>query len=311
MENGIIMGLLKSKWTWVAIGLLLAIFILNPFTCIDAGSKGLRFTMGALDDAELDEGINLKLPIFQSIRQVTIRTQEVTFTIPVGQEAAITKDNQSIGATLTLFFRYKSGELVRMWRNIGEEQMRNIIIKTATENYKKGIGQYTIFDIAFNQEKIRALIAEMTKVNLAGYPIEVTEFKMTNYDWSDQFERQIEETMGRAQQVKQKEQELLIAEQEAQKQVKQAEAAKTAMITNAQGLKESARLQAEAKILEGEGIRKYNESIAANKQLEIELRKLDIERTRVQRWNGQYVPNNHYGPIPVSTGSLQPSNDKQ
>lgn len=308
MNNEGISGLLRSKLTWLVIGTVFVLLVLNPVTCVDAGSKGLRFTMGALDDAELEEGINFKLPGFQSIRQVSTRTQEVTFTIEVGQSAAITKDNQSIGATLTLFFRYKSGELVRMWRNIGEEQMLNIIVKTATENYKKTVGQYTIFDIPYNQEKLRSLVFETTKANLTDYPIDLTELKITNYDWSEQFDRQIEETMQRAQEVKRKEQELLIAEQEAQKQVKQAEAAKTSMITQAQGEKESARLRAEAKVLEGEGIRKYNESIAANQALELQFRRLDIEKARVEKWNGQYVPNNHYGPIPVSTGNLQPNN---
>jgi len=42
--------------------------------------------------------------------------------------------------------------------------------------------------------------------------IELSDFKLTNFDWSEDFDAQIKATMQRAQQVKQKEQELLITE---------------------------------------------------------------------------------------------------
>lgn len=41
--------------------------------------------------------------------------------------------------------------------------------------------------------------------------------------------------------------------------------------------------------------------------LELKLRELEIEKIKAERWNGQYVPTNNYGPIPVQTGSIIPS----
>jgi len=147
---------------------------------------------------------------------------------------------------------------------------------------------------------------------LKQYPVILTDMKLTNYDWSDEFDKQIALTMEKAQQVKQKDQELQITQLEAQKKVKEAEAEKTALITKAEGEKQAtitaaeaekqaAILGADAKAAEGEGIRKYNQSLAATLEIQLQLRKLDIEMTRVQKWNGQYVPNNRYGPIPVDT----------
>jgi hypothetical protein len=37
----------------------------------------------------------------------------------------------------------------------------------------------------------------------------------------------------------------------------------------------------------------------------LKLKALDIEATRVDKWDGHYVANNNYGPIPVQTGSIQ------
>jgi DUF4097 and DUF4098 domain-containing protein YvlB len=71
------------------------------------------------------------------------------------------------------------------------------------------------------------------------------------------------------------------------------------------GEKQRVALEDEAKVLEAEGIRKYNEAIAQNLNIEIRLRELEIEKIRVERWDGKYVPNNMYGPIPVNTGGIQ------
>ncbi len=284
---------------------LFILFLFGPFTIIPSGERGLRFTWGALENTVLKEGINLKIPFVQTIEKVTIRPQQVDHDVAVGVDGAITKDNQTIGASVVLFITYKEDQLVRMWRKYGEEKIRSIVTQTLKEDFKKVIGQYTIFEIAVQQEKIRLAVAERVKSDIVNYPIELNELKITNYDWSDSFEQQIEQTMKRAQEVKVKEQELLITEQEAQKAVKRAEADKQATITQAEGEKEAAQLRADAKVLEGEGIRKYNASIAANMQLELEFRRLDIKKIEMERWNGQYVPNNWYGPIPVSTQSWQ------
>jgi regulator of protease activity HflC (stomatin/prohibitin superfamily) len=296
---------IKKVVVWSVLGIVGLVVLFGSIVVVESGNRGLLFTMGALSNNVLDEGFHLKLPMIQKVRKVTIRPQNIDYQVQVGADGAITKDNQTIGASVSIFFKYKPENLVELWRNTGEEKMKSVITQTVKENFKKAIGNYTIFEIAVNQEKIRSEVSEKTKADLGLYPVEITELKVTNYDWSDTFEKQIEETMKRAQEVKQKEQELLVAEQEAQKQVKKAEANKQAMITDAEGEKEAARLRAEAKALEGEGIRKFNESIRATKDIEMQLRQLEIERYRLERWNGQYVPNNHYGPIPVEMGKLQ------
>jgi len=301
-------GVKMDKRIGITIGILVLIllaFLLKPYEIVDSGNRGLIFTWGKLKDTVLDEGMNFKLPLVQSIKEITIRPIELKYDIAVGTTGAITKDNQNIGINMVLFYRYKAEDLVTLWRDVGLDTLKNINIAALKTSAKNEIGKYTIFDIAPIQEQIRQNIFSDLVLRLKDYPEYITELKITNYDWPDSFEQQIEETMKKAQEVKQKEQDLLIAEQVAQKQVKQAEAIKQAQITEAEGNLASAKLNTEAKKAEGEGIRQYNESIAKNMALEIEFRKLEIDKIKASRWNGQYVPNNMYGPIPVSTGGVQ------
>jgi len=291
--------------TGFAVVFLIVIFtiLMSSFETIEASNRGLLFTFGELQNEELDEGFHLKIPFVQKIKSLTIQPIGNEINIPVGDRGAITKDNQTVGTTITLFYRYRPGQLVKLYRDYGLAQMETITAKIAEESFKKIIGSYTIFQIATSQAEIIGNLREVIVNEVSVYPIELTDVRLTNFDWSEQFNQQIENTMKRAQEVRQKEQELLITEQEANKKIKEAEATRQARIIEAEGEFESTRIRAEAKVLEGEGIRKYNESIARNLNVEIRLRELEIQKIEKTKWNGQYVPLYWYGPIPVQTNN--------
>lgn len=295
-----------ARWSTNALlGIVGLIIIFGSFRIVPSGSRGLYFRLGAVHEKVLGEGVHLKLPIIDKIKKISIRPIELEYRVEVDSSGAITKDNQTVGADMNIFYTYAPDKLVDMWRTYGQDKMEDILSATLKETFKEVIGEYTIFNIAVSQDEIRGKVTEKLKEKLASYPISLNEVKIVNYDWSDSFDKQIATTMERAQQVKQAEQDLLITEQQAQKQVKEAEAAKQATITQAEGEKAAAQLRAEAKALEGDGIRKYNEAVARNIDIEIKLRQLEIEKARVEKWNGEYVPVQNYSPIPFSQGSLQ------
>lgn len=296
---------------WQKIFLLVGVAaLLASLSCviINSDERGLKFTLGKIEEVELAPGLHFKTPFFQDIEAVTIRPILLEKKVEVTAEGAITKDNQTIGAQLSMYYVYNQGSLVSMYKNTGQEKITSILDNTIMESFKAEIGKYDIFSLPTSQDDIQTKTLAQIRNKASVYPITVTELKITNYDWSDEFDTQIKATMAKAQQVKQKGQELLIEEQEAQKKVKQAEADKTSAVTRAEGERDSARLGAEALELKGQGIKKYNEALKQNMELEVQLRKLEIEKIRAEKWNGQYVPTNNYGPIPVQTGGILPSN---
>jgi len=293
---------------YVGFGLLaiFLFFVFNPVVFVQSHQRGLRFTMGKISDDIMSPGLNFRIPVIQSVEKVTIRPIEEQNEIKVDNNGAITKDNQTAGASMTTFYIYDKDKLVIMWKDFGKEKISNLVTSSINESFRSTIGGYTIFEVATKQEEIRTKTLALSKKKLEAYPINITELRIENYDWSDDFDKQIQLTMTKAQQVKQKEQELQITELETQKVVKKAESDKQAAIRTAEGEKEAVKLRAEAKVLEGEGIRKFNESIRATRDIEMALRQLDIDKIRAQKWNGQYVPNNMYGPIPFnSIGGVQ------
>lgn len=296
----------------IVLGILLLFMVFNPLSCVPASDRGIRVRFGAVVGDTISPGLVLRAPLIEGIRKYSIQPQQVKVLIPAGPQGAITKDNQTVGVEIQMFYRYKDASIGEIARKYSEEKLRSIATYTAESSTKAVIGTYTIFDIAATQVEVASKVIEMIKAYTVQYPFELVDVKLTNYDWSDDFDRQISLTMEKAQQVKQSEQELQITQINSQKKVKEAEAErasaialaegdKAAAITIAEGNKQRVILEAEAKAAEGEGIRKYNQSIAATLDIQLKLRTLDIELERVKRWNGQYVPNNMYGPIPINT----------
>jgi regulator of protease activity HflC (stomatin/prohibitin superfamily) len=287
-----------AKWGIAGVFGLIAVVALNPLVIVGSGEKGLVFNWGAVQEEVLDQGMHFRVPFMQHVETLTIQPIQEEVAVPVDAGGAITKDNQTVGAETLVYYQYDPTKLVHMWREYGTENITRLVSSALKETFKETIGDYTIFDVAQNQEELRGKVTNGVKTKLANYPVIVTEVRIQNYDWSDAFDKQIQLTMQAAQQVKQKEQELLIAEQEAQKQVKSAEAAKQALIQEAEGEKEAAKLRAEAKALEGEGIKKYNDAIAQNLEVTLKLKQLDVEMEKATHWTN--VPQQVYTALPFS-----------
>ena len=286
----------EENYTWLKwlIGLFVAVVVLlvfRPFTTVKSTERGVVYKFGAVN-SKLGEWLHFVIPFVESVKKIPITPQEMDLELPVAENGAITKDNQTIGANISIFYRFNDAEILDLAKNYGVDIVKQKVQKDTLEAFKQAIGQNTIFDVAQNQEKIRSQVKKMTNEKIGEYPVVIDDIKISNYDWSEEFDNQIASTMKIAQEAKQQEQQLKKVEIEAQQAVKKAEANK-----------EAERLNAEAMELKGKGVRAYNDAITSNQrnmELEIQLKKLEIEKIKAEKWNGQYVPINNYGPIPVS-----------
>ena len=286
----------EENYTWLKwlIGLFVAVVVLvafRPFTTVKSTERGVVYKFGAVN-SKLWEGLHFVIPFVESVKKIPITPQEMDLELPVAENGAITKDNQTIGANISIFYRFNDAEILDLAKNYGVDIVKQKVQKDTLEAFKQAIGQNTIFDVAQNQEKIRSQVKKMTNEKIGEYPVVIDDIKISNYDWSEEFDNQIASTMKIAQEAKQQEQQLKKVEIEAQQAVKKAEANK-----------EAERLNAEAMELKGKGVKAYNDAITSNQrnmELEIQLKKLEIEKIKAEKWNGQYVPINNYGPIPVS-----------
>jgi regulator of protease activity HflC (stomatin/prohibitin superfamily) len=236
-----------------AIVLVLLLVLFNSFSCVSATNRGVRKTFGEASHDILQPGLHVKAPFIQSISMYSVVPNKISLDVDIAKSGAISRDNQIIGGRLVMYWSYDETRIYEAATEWSTAQLENVLNSQANESFKAAIGQYTIFDLAANQETIKQKIATSFESQVKGYPVKITQVNISNFDWSKEFDDQIQATMNAAQQVKQAEQKANIAEQENRRLSIEAEAKAKAQIAEAEGRKRTAELDAEAAILRANG----------------------------------------------------------
>lgn len=263
---------------------------INSCSIIDPNERGIDVKLGQMQNVVIQPGLHWKAPFITHTRKFKLepKTYEVTFS--VGNDGAITKDMQTVGATVAVRYVYDESRLkdiVTLYANgsVIESAMRDNV----KASLKETTGKYSIYDLVAQQNEITAEVANTMLTRMANYPIAISQTTITNWDWSDDFDRQIKETANRTQQVKQAEQDLRIKETVAQTIVAEANAKLEAEKLNA----EAKRISADAEVYEKQQLAKVADitykTFAHEEQMKY-----------YEKWDGHLVPN--YIPLTAAGG---------
>ena len=283
------------------VAVVVLVLAVNSCTVIEPNERGVQVTLGQVQGGVIQPGMKFHAPFVTIIRRFRLepKTYEVSFSC--GNDGAITKDMQTVGSTVAVRYIYDEKRIM----DIVTRYQNDYVIQSAMRDnvkasLKETVGQYSIYDLVERQNEVTTKVAEAMLARMADYPIDISQTTITNWDWSDDFDKQIKETANRAQEVKKAEQDLKLAEQQAQKQVKEAEAKKAAIEQEAEAALIKAQKEAEAKKVEADAVAYYNARVAQNYQVEIRLKELEIELERAKRWDGRQVP--EYVPLTAAGG---------
>ena len=279
----------------ITLGVLLSGLViagLDSYAVIDPNERGIDVKLGQMQDEIIQPGWHWKTPFITQTRKFRLepKTYEVSFS--VGADGAITKDMQTVGATVAVRYVYdetRIKDIVTLYAK--DSVIENAMKDNVKASLKETTGKYSIYDLVAHQNEITAEVANAMLTRMSNYPIAINQTTITNWDWSEDFDRQIKETANRTQQVKQAEQEANIAAAQAQKLVKEAEAKKQAAeldaqaeIARANGLAESKKIKADAQAYE-------NQKIAQNLDVMKAQWDYEISKIRASKFNGVEVSN--------------------
>ena len=279
----------------ITLGVLLSGLViagLDSYSVIDPNERGIDVKLGQMQDEIIQPGLHWRTPFITETRKFRLepKTYEVSFS--VGADGAITKDMQTVGATVAVRYVYdetRIKDIVTLYAK--DSVIENAMKDNVKASLKETTGKYSIYDLVAHQNEITNEVANAMLTRMSNYPIAINQTTITNWDWSDDFDRQIKETANRTQQVKQAEQEANIAAAQAQKLVKEAEAKKQAAeldaqaeIARANGLAESKKIKADAQAYE-------NQKIAQNLDVMKAQWDYEVSKIRASKFNGVEVSN--------------------
>jgi regulator of protease activity HflC (stomatin/prohibitin superfamily) len=276
----------------IVITLSVLVVGINSCSVIDPNERGIDVKLGQMQDVIIQPGLHWKAPFITHTRKFKLEPKVYEVTFSVGNDGAITKDMQTVGATVAVRYVYDESRLkdiVTLYANgsVIESAMKDNV----KASLKETTGKYSIYELVAEQNTITAEVAKAMLDRMANYPISINQTTITNWDWSDDFDRQIKETANRTQQVKQAEQEANIAAAQAQKLVKEAEAKKQAAELDAQAEIARAQGEAEAKKIKADADAYEAKRIAENQQAYQKQWDYEIAKIRAEKWNGVEVSN--------------------
>ena len=196
-----------------------------------------------------------------------------------------------LGIDYELYWKYKEDSVKEIAQRYSNKEAICDPISTALkEIIKDEAGRISIAQFINDQSAISSKVSERLKERISYIPVEITQFSITNLDWSDEYESAIRETARIAQEIERAKNEAEVAAQQAQKKVKQAEAEAQA-----------AEFNKKAMIAKAEGKAAYkNLKVAQNLSLMQAQWKHEEEMARLEKWDGVqvssqsiYVPNTY------------------
>lgn len=243
---------------------ILVILAFESFTVIQSGHRGVVVQLGAVKPKVLEEGLHFKLPFVQEIVQIEVRVQKAE-----SNASAASKDLQIVTTNMAVNFHIDPSSVNKLYQNVGMDYKARIVDPAIGESLKAVTARYTAEQLISKRSEVSQQVKEILNKKLGTYSMILDEINITEFKFSDEFNRAIEQKQ--------------IAEQQALKSkldLERIKIEKEQTITKAQATAESLRLQKQE----------------VTPEL-VRLREIEAQQQAIEKWDGK-LPSTTGGAIP-------------
>lgn len=208
------------------------------FNNINQGEVGIITTWGKADNQTLDPGFHWVWPIAQAMTKISTRVQTPDFT----RIDAATKELQSVQLTGKIAYVVDARNAVKLFSNVAgdQTQIEPKLIDPALQTFMKEVtAQYTATcdttrinpanqqienvppdpnckALVPSRELIRTAARQKLQENLSQYGIDIRDVYLSNFKFSDQYEKAIENKQAAVQEAQRAALQVGVANNEAQ-----------------------------------------------------------------------------------------------
>lgn len=229
----------KELATPILIISLLVIFILlcNPIAMVGVGERGVKVTLGKVSDESYPEGIHLITPFISKIKNMDVKTQKRHI-----ETAVYTKDIQQARIGYVINYNLQPTNAHKMYREVGMNYEDTVLMPVVEGTIKDVIGKWNAQDLVANREKATSEVLSKLQSQLSDNYINVTDFQITDINYSEVFERAIENKVTAEQEALKAKNKTVQIEEEAKQKLISAEAEAKSMSIRAHALTQNKAL---------------------------------------------------------------------
>ena len=271
------------------LGIIILLIFLWPFYTVPTGNRGVVTTFGKITGIE-DEGLVI-LPPWKKLTIFSIRAEQADIENAEGS----TSDTQPVKVSMTVRYSIATDKVSEVYEKYSHNGDLSSYVATATQEVFKAVtARYTAPDLIAERAKVSADINSALAQKLATYGAQVINIDMRNFSFSESYVRAINEKVVQEQLRLGAENKLKTVEAEQKQKVAIAEAEASALRARADGEAYATTKAAEA---QAEALKVQSAALAQNKDI-LELRRIEVERVKAEKWNGA-LPQAIYAGAPI------------
>lgn len=221
----------------VSLVAIIALLMCNPFAMVGVGERGVKVTLGQVSPQSYGEGIHLITPFISHMETMSVKTQKMNPSTTV-----FTKDIQQARLVYVVNYNLQPNSVHKMYREVGKDYREKILEPITEGTIKNVVGTWNAQDLIANRTKATNDILEQLKEQLSDNYINVTDFQITDIDYSDAFEQAIESKVTAEQEALKAKNVTVKIQEEARQKILTAEAEAKAIQLKAQALANNKQL---------------------------------------------------------------------
>lgn len=207
------------KWLPIGAGILLAIILLmSCYHIVPPGYRGISVTLGKVGPVAKGEGLSFKKPFIEKIYDFPVRQNTVE-----GHAASYSSDLQTVQITFKTLYRIPESQVIAIFQQFTGDPYATLVEPRIQEELKQITSLYRAEELVKSREKIKIEVLALVKKAIGDYVL-VSDIAITNFDFTDELERAIEQKTIREQEALAKAFELDKARKDAEITVVNAEA---------------------------------------------------------------------------------------
>jgi regulator of protease activity HflC (stomatin/prohibitin superfamily) len=277
------------KVAGIAIVGLFVLSFLWPFYTVPTGNRGVVTTFGKITGIE-DEGLVI-LPPWKKLTIFSIRAEQADIENAEGS----TSDTQPVKVSMTVRYSIGTDRVSEVYEKYSHNGDLSSYVATATQEVFKAVtARYSAPDLIAQRAKVSGDINSALATKLSTYGAQVINIDMRNFSFSDSYMKAINEKVTQEQLRLGAENKLKTVEAEQKQKVAIAEAEASALRATADGEAYATMKAAEA---QAGALRVQGSALAQNKDI-LELRRIEVERVKAEKWNGA-LPTSIYAGAPI------------
>lgn len=172
-----------------------ALFLFSMFYVVNPGEVGVEVLFGSVK-RYTENGLHAKNP-FADVIIFDIKTQREE-----QKSEGASQDLQLVIVESVINYHLDAAKLPELYSKVGRDFVYKVINPAVHESVKAAIARYKVEEVIVKRHEVKEMIVESLKTKLAGYYIVLEDVNIQDIDFSDEFNKVVEEKQIEEQKIK-------------------------------------------------------------------------------------------------------------